>query len=221
MAKIENKIRDIYSTYIRPSEGAGTTTLTSTDRRSQVFNLSAARTVVLPTTGIKAGDIITLENIGAFDLTVQSSNATALTVANGTNMDATIRKGKVVLIALQDAPTTPSHWKVRDVYEEVSYSDTTTGAISTTATVTLRRVNNIIHVKGHTTSATAGAAGDITVPGTNMPSRYRPANNYAGFPTAVISNSVNMPSMAYRNSLFSILSNSIMILAIFFCRALL
>jgi hypothetical protein len=48
---------------LRASEGAGTTTLTIADNPHQIFQLTASRTVVLPTTGIKKGYVIKLEEI--------------------------------------------------------------------------------------------------------------------------------------------------------------
>lgn len=89
---------------IRASEGAGTTTLASQDSRWQVFNLSAARSVLLPSTNILAGDIWTINNrSSSFALTVKSSDNTTIT---------TVTNGGIKLAALQDAPTSSSHWLI-------------------------------------------------------------------------------------------------------------
>jgi hypothetical protein len=103
---------------VRGSEGAGTTTLTRVDAKRQIFALTAARTVVLPSTGIRQGEKIVLENRGAFLLSIQSSNTNTLTDANtaaGGVGDPSIERGKVELIAMQDAPTAAFHWLVSDV----------------------------------------------------------------------------------------------------------
>jgi len=89
---------------IRASEGAGTTTLTSSDVHDQTFNLSAARNVDLPTTGITAGQVWTMrERTGSFALQVRSSG--------GNNIIA-VKKGTAALVALQNTPTTAAHWAI-------------------------------------------------------------------------------------------------------------
>ena len=106
---------------VRGTEGGITVTLTASDSRYQVFNLSSSITVVLPSTGIRTGDrIILAQPDTRADITVQSSNTSALTEANGCNNDATITQGFVELVALQDTPTTPAHWAVASV-EETGY----------------------------------------------------------------------------------------------------
>lgn len=88
---------------VRASEGAGTTALTASDSKRQVFNLSANRTVVMPSTGVKAGDVYQIERQDATSnvLTIQSSSAaTIATMISGTNE----------LVALIDAPTSAANW---------------------------------------------------------------------------------------------------------------
>jgi len=85
---------------IRASEGAGTTTLTNRDSRWQVFNLSAARTVVLPSDG-SAGDVWQISNVGTGVLTLQSS---------GLNTIATFTGGSALVSSLVAAPTSAAHW---------------------------------------------------------------------------------------------------------------
>ena len=98
-------------------------TLTSSDVRHQVFTgFSTSRDVTLPTTGIVAGETWRIENTAAFDMVVKSSNGSALTIANGANIDATIRVGYVLLRATQAAPTTPAHWSVIDLKERYVFS---------------------------------------------------------------------------------------------------
>ncbi len=92
---------------VRASEGAGTTTLTNSDVRDQTFNLSAARNVDLPTTGVTAGAIWTMrERTGSFALQVRSSA--------GNNIQS-IRGSFIALVALVNTPTTAANWAVMQV----------------------------------------------------------------------------------------------------------
>ena len=172
---------------IRASEGAGTTTLVAgTDNPSQVFNLSASRTVVLPSTGVNAGDVWVLENRAAFDMIVQSSALTALTVANSANQDATVQQGYVVLRALQALPTTPAHWLVEYVRDEAQYTGTTSGAIAVAFTINFLRINRLVSLQALSASGT-GTTNTITA--SAGPVRIRPVSGgrYSG--TAVVFNS--------------------------------
>lgn len=122
--------RQTDSALIRPSEGSGTTTLDKDSNRSQMFNLSAARTCVLPTTGIKAGDVYVIENQGTFTLTVQSSALATIGIVD--SLQSTL-----ICTALQDAPSTAAHWRVRLDYAQRVYSHGTTynGGIAPTITL--------------------------------------------------------------------------------------
>lgn len=133
---------------VRASEGAGTTTLTVDDARHQIFNLSAARTCVLPTTGIKKGDRYLIENIGTFDLSFQASDATSLS-ASSSGTIGKIRKGFAILVALQETPTTNTHWRISEATSEANYVvDWTprggTGDGTLNKGVYIRRLNNQI-----------------------------------------------------------------------------
>ena len=99
MANTDIKVRNVSQANVRASEGAGTTTLTKDDSRVQLFNLSAARDCVLPSTGVKKGHTFHLYNPNAFALTVKASDT------------STISAGGSSFTALQDTPTTNSHWK--------------------------------------------------------------------------------------------------------------
>lgn len=89
---------------IRASEGTGTTTLTASDNPYQVFDLTADRTVQLPTTGVLQGAIYTMEErTGEFSLLVESSNGDDLSLVSGSSAR---------FIALQNTPTTSSHWDI-------------------------------------------------------------------------------------------------------------
>lgn len=167
---------------IRASEGGGTTTLTANGSGGnanpwQVFNLSSAQTVVLPSTGVKAGDRVTLENPNAFDLTAQSSNTANLTVANGANIDATIRSGYVYLESIQDTPTTPAHWRVVSLYETGTYSLSFVTGITTTGSFLFTRTNkSVVGVLPSIVGATVSAASISTAAGAIL-TRHTPANN--------------------------------------------
>lgn len=172
------------SGYLRSSE-SGSISLTDKDLRDQIFNLSATATVTLPSSGIKTGDIFTLYNSSANDLVVNSSNASSLTVANGANIDATIQGGFVKLLALQDTPTTPAHWRVLDVYEQINNLSITYGNCIPSTTVTgnyLIRRNNVctIRLNAFASDVTANATTTMT---TNafMPVRTRSQGGFCGF----------------------------------------
>lgn len=99
---------------IRGSEGGGTTVLTSSDRKNQVFNLSSAHTVRMPTTGITQGQIFEISNVSQSRLSFQSSDTSSITGSTST-YDPRIYQGRVTLRANINAPTTPSNWTVVEV----------------------------------------------------------------------------------------------------------
>jgi len=97
---------------VRGTEGAGTTTLTSSDNNSQVFNLSADRNVNLPTTGILAGAVYSMAERGAsFTLQVRSS---------GSNNIVKVRGGVAKLVALVNTPTAASDWLILENEQKMS-----------------------------------------------------------------------------------------------------
>lgn len=87
---------------VRAPEGAGTTTLLSTDNRWQIFNLSAGRTVLLPSSGVKSGDLVRIDLRTAFPLIIQSSGAAEVT--------RLLSAGYVKYMALIDSPITAADW---------------------------------------------------------------------------------------------------------------
>lgn len=85
----------------------GTTTLPSDATEIQAFTGSANQTVVLPTTGIVAGQRFTIMNrTSANSITIQSSGLNNVVTGMGVNYEAT-------LTALQAAPTAATHWAYR------------------------------------------------------------------------------------------------------------
>lgn len=167
---------------IRASEGAGTTTLTVSDLRHQVFNLSASRTVQLPTTSVKAGEVWHLAGITNFDLVVNASNGNALTVANSANMDATIQVGYVRVQALQDTPTTPAHWRVLEVYEEGSFTATYNSGVSSNVnnTIYYTRSNKRVHLTSFDDMnfTGTGSPASVATTGAPLPTRFRIPSGY-------------------------------------------
>jgi hypothetical protein len=82
---------------------AGTTTLTVSSSQTQIFTGSLAQTVLLPTTGVAAGQAYTIISSSSGAVTVQSS---------GGNTVATINSNvtTITFTALQATPTTAAHW---------------------------------------------------------------------------------------------------------------
>ena len=91
---------------VRDSEGAGTTTLTSSDLRDQFFNLSASRTVKLPSTGVAKGERWTFKNVGTggYTLSIQPSGV-SVTMAAISSVNSTTEA-----VALVAAPTGTADW---------------------------------------------------------------------------------------------------------------
>lgn len=82
-------------------------TFTDSDKRIQICTPTAARTYTLPTTSIKAGEVWEFYNqatTATYGITVNASDATTVSLCFPT--------GYLKLIALQDTPTTNTHWKV-------------------------------------------------------------------------------------------------------------
>lgn len=143
------------SANIRASEGAGTTTLTSGDNYYQVFNLSANRTLVLPSSGIAQGAVFTIVNRSAFNLEIQADDNSVIT---------TLAYGHVTLITLSSAPATNTDWKLSEYNAAGTVSNPTATAgtrISTVATGEFHftRVNDRVTFDGQT-SFTVSPAGD-------------------------------------------------------------
>lgn len=88
---------------VRASEGAGTTVLTSSDLRSQIFNLSANRIVRLPSTGVPQGDTWEIINPNPFQLIIKANDSTNIVKTWGAGY---------VLKALIANPLTATDWVV-------------------------------------------------------------------------------------------------------------
>lgn len=82
---------------------AGTTTLDINARQTQVFTGATTQTVLLPTTGVVAGQMYIIVNNSTGSVTVQSS---------GANTVATVLTNTLQLFIAQVAtPTTAAHWR--------------------------------------------------------------------------------------------------------------
>ena len=194
---------------VRASEGAGTTTLTVSDNPWQIFTLSAARTCVLPTTSIKAGDKIKLTNRADFLLTVQSSNGSEITssaAGTGSVGTASINKGYVILIALQDTPTTPAHWLVLEAVESGTYTPTLTNVANTTArtayTTYYKRENQLVTVSGRVDIDANLTSFQLTQMGISLPKTSALANDYelSGVGTGSESGASNMAAFIFADT---------------------
>lgn len=83
------------------------TTLTVTSSRHQKITPTANREYTLPTTSVVAGDIFYFSNSAAVD-----TNSWLVTVksSNGSTMRTVYPQTTAAVMALQDTPTTPTHW---------------------------------------------------------------------------------------------------------------
>ena len=129
---------------VRGSEGAGTTVLSRTDSFWQIFNLTAARTVLLPSVGVKAGDQIRLDLRSLFTLTVQAANASQIAVMS------TVGYG--TWVALIDSPAASTDWLSAGTFSSGTYTPTLSlaaNANTLSANVTQwMRVGDIVTVSG-------------------------------------------------------------------------
>jgi hypothetical protein len=178
------------------------TTLTVTDGQYVSVSITQARTLTLPTTNVVNGYILEIVNGNAFDLTINASGGNALTVSNGANLDATIRNGKVKLMAKQAAPTSPSHWRVLEVYETYDYSTTYTFTAGggTTSSKTNRIVRNgqAVNFLMSDVLVSLSAASFAANSDTDLPLRFRPATSLrSNLALVQYANTSSEPGMTY------------------------
>lgn len=171
---------------MRASEGGGTSTLTIANTPHQTFDLTSDYTVVMPTTGVVAGDVWRLDNRNA------SSNVAskALTIqSSGLNEIATIDKGYVVLLALQSAPTTAAHWFIIDLYSVFTFAENYVfngggGGSGTQSAIVTRNNRQVIIQLPTLIQATTGTGSTTLSSQQPLPARYR-AFTAAGTSTLV------------------------------------
>lgn len=101
-------------------------------------SLTAARSFTLPTTDVKRGQIFRLNMVQITSPSITASiteRLMAIKASGGTTIDS-IQSGFIEVMALQDAPTANTHWKVVDLNEIIYVGDTdvpfTTGTTSGT-----------------------------------------------------------------------------------------
>jgi hypothetical protein len=98
--------RGFIPSFTTTATAAGTTTLSIASNPIQQFTGTTTQTVVLPTTGVVAGQHYTIINSSTGAVTVQSSALAAIGAALTTGQSAE-------LIALVATPTTAAHWHRR------------------------------------------------------------------------------------------------------------
>jgi len=128
--------------------------MTIANTRVSATATSANRTVTLPTTSVKAGMVVEVltDCSGGYTIAINSSGANLIDTLKGT-------KGKISLMANQDAPTTAAHWRVVDVYDEgtwVPVSTPQTGSLSNDAYLAANfyRTGNTVRVNAAKTNCT-------------------------------------------------------------------
>lgn len=152
---------------------AGNVTLVVGDNNNRTYVASTTRDIVLPTTNIKKGMVIQIECRSLFELVIKSSAGTVLSVANSCNREASVTGGRVVLVALQDTPTTPAHWWVQDIYSYGSFTGTLTGCTtSPTQTFKYYRHNEMVTISPAGTLVAVSNTTACTI--TGMPTHIRP-----------------------------------------------
>jgi len=154
------------------TEGAGTTTLTMASNPNQLTTLSAARTYVLPTTGVPAGYSISITNLGDFALTIQSSNGDVV---------ATLHVGTIWLMAGVATPTTKANWIVEYIRSKTTVNTTFTfdgsGGTSGAVDMVLERVGHFVHIWIPAMNAISGTSSTGLTSNTAIPAAFRLASS--------------------------------------------
>lgn len=177
-----------YTANMRAVEGGGTVTLTNSDQQFQVFDLSAAETVVLPTTSVLKGDLWVMENKPTgFQLDIQASDASAI---------ESVEAGFVAMRALINTPVTNTDWEVINYYSYGSSSinfvfNGTAGGGTGGITVSYVRINQNIITTIPSATATTGSSGTTAlVSQTAIPVIYRPTSSFSTA-AGIVQNAVN------------------------------
>lgn len=173
-------------------------TFTSTSpSRVRCSGMTAARTVTLPTTNIKAG--------AQFEVIVSGATETNYVVLNSSGANEVDRiggSGRILVVALQDAPTTAAHWGVIDVEEKTaSFTTAATGANTNTITYELRRRGVVVTFLALQDFSSAIGTNSTIALQNAIPTRFRPTNeticawsvaqNSSGFSTAFLKCTTN------------------------------
>ena len=143
--------RGFISGFTTTATAGATTTLIASSSQIQEFTGTLAQTVVLPTTGVVAGQQFTIINNSSVAVTVQSSSlATVATVYGG--IEATFT-------ALIATPTTPAHWEHAQINALMVSGYPTNGGLSLNTLAVRDAAGNVTatgFIPGLTSTATAG-----------------------------------------------------------------
>jgi hypothetical protein len=132
---------------------AATTTLVVGSKQSQIFTGTTTQTVVLPTTGVVAGQQFTISSqaTGGGNLTVNSSASNLVAfVSNGVS---------AVFTALVSTPTTAGQWSV----QYISNSRPSAGPTASTAAIRDGNANLLVNAVLVNGASTVTAAGTTTL----------------------------------------------------------
>ena len=128
--------------------------MTIANTRVSATATGANRTVTLPTTSVKAGMVVEVLTAcsGGYTIAINSSGANLIDTLKGT-------KGKIILMANQDAPTAAAHWRVVDVYDEGTWVPVSTpqaGSLNNDAyfCANFYRTGNTVRVNAAKTNCT-------------------------------------------------------------------
>lgn len=142
--------RGFISGFTTTATSATTVTLIASSSQIQEFTGTLAQTVVLPTSGVVAGQVYKIINNSTGTVTVQSSAlATVSTVTTGTEGTFT---------ALVATPTTAAHWE-DGYYLSLTAAQTATNKTFTTPTLTTPVINGISTGTGVSVASTINTLG--------------------------------------------------------------
>lgn len=89
--------------------GVSPFTLVSSNNRTQNINPAGNETIILPTTGILAGELWGIENGSTFQITLQASDTSEVAVIN---------RGYVYVRSLINTPVSSSDWEVVQIFSD-------------------------------------------------------------------------------------------------------
>lgn len=165
------------------------TTLTITSNQlGYLASPAAARTVTLPTTGVKAGWRYRLEVSGATE-----TNYVVINSSGANEIDRIGGAGYIEVMALQDTPTTAAHWRVINV-QEVSTLTGQTYTFQNSGTITNRTIKCLrsnktvqIYAESGTVSGSASNSGYLSIP---IPARFLTSVGSSWSPAITVDNTI-------------------------------
>lgn len=148
--------------------------LVSTNHRVQIINPAGAITIKMPTTNLLAGEEWIIINQSTNNVTIQASDASALTIIN---------TGYAVFRTLQATPVANTAWRLVTVSEASSTTGnlTATNFPTTSITIIWARLNNWVEIYVRGASAYGAAAtgtlnSALTLDVSGVPSRLYPGS---------------------------------------------